>query len=72
MMLEEMLLNICENGVPNLNVEDNIITQNIFNCQFSTYSLIHICITYRDAVIGSSVMRYLQISVFHLLKMRCI
>ena len=44
MMLEEMLLNTGENSVSNLKLEvNNIIsdTQNIFNYQFSTYSLIH-------------------------------
>jgi len=45
-MLEEKLLNTCENSVSNLNVEVNIIisdTQNIFNYQLSAYSLIHMC-----------------------------
>jgi hypothetical protein len=71
-MLKERLLNIGENSVCNLNVEVHIIipdTQNIFNYQFSTYSLIHICM-YREAVFGSGVMRYIQVSVFQLCKIR--
>jgi hypothetical protein len=46
MMLEEMLLNTGENSVSSFNMKVNIIisdTRNIFNHQFSTYSLIHMC-----------------------------